>query len=179
MGPALPIPGGTVRSRDIFISLCTLALVATASAQTTYTTVMNGASEVPTINTAATGTATVVLNAAQTQISITCQFHNLIGTYTASHIHGPAPIGVNAGVKWGFLPPTAPWVFSNANHDGTLSNFVVTGLTATDVTNLSNGQFYVNVHSTQFPGGEIRGQLGSAPVPTVKSSWSRVKALYR
>jgi hypothetical protein len=131
------------------------------------------------VSTQATGNATVVLDASQTQISISCQFQNLTGTYTASHIHGPGPAGTNQPVKWGFLPPAAPWVFTNSNHDGTVSNFLVTGITPTDVTNFNNGQFYVNVHSNIFPGGEIRGQLGSGPVPTVKTTWRRVKALYR
>lgn len=169
-----------MRLRDIlFPSLCTLAIAATASAQTTYTTVLSGLNEVPTVSTQATGSATVVLNAAQTQLSVTCQFQNLIGTYTASHIHGPAPLGVNAGVKWGFVGAPAGWIFTNANHDGTLTNFLVTGIIAADVTNLNNGQFYVNVHSNVNPGGEIRGQLSTGPVPTEKTTWARVKALFR
>jgi hypothetical protein len=70
-------------------------------------------------------------------------------------------------------------VFGAGTLSGTLTNFLVTGITATDVTNLNNGQFYVNVHSTTFPGGELRGQLGSQPVPTMKTTWNRVKTLYR
>jgi hypothetical protein len=168
-----------MRFRDIlFTSICTLAIAATASAQTTYTTVLSGLNEVPTVTTPATGTATVVLNAAQTQLSVTCAFQNLVGTYTASHIHGPAPLGVNAGVKWGFVGAPAGWIFTNSTHDGTLTNFLVTGIIAADVTNLNNGQFYVNVHSNVNPGGEVRGQLSSAPVPTAKTTWSRVKAMY-
>ena len=74
-----------MRLRDILLtSVCSLALAAPAMAQTTYTAVLTGASEVPPIVTQATGNATVVLNAAQTQISISCQFQNLTGTYTAS-----------------------------------------------------------------------------------------------
>jgi len=166
-----------MRPRDIlFLSLCTLAIAATASAQTTYTAVLSGASEVPANGSTATGSITVVLNAAQTELSITCQFQSLVGTYTASHLHSPAAIGVNAGVRFPF---TTSWVFSNGNHDGTLTNFVVTGVTPTDVSNLNSGLVYANVHSTQYPGGEIRGQLGSLPVATPKTTWSRVKALYR
>jgi len=168
-----------MRLRDIILtSVCTLAIAATASAQTTYTTVLSGLNEVPTVATSATGTATVVLNAAGTQLSVTCQFQNLTGTYANSHIHGPAPLGVNAGVKWGFSGLPAGWVFTNANHDGTISNFLVSGILAADVANLNSGQFYVNIHSNTSPGGEIRGQLGAAPVPTAKTSWSRVKALF-
>lgn len=157
-----------------------LSVASLAFAQSTYTTVMTGGSEVPPVVTPATGTATVVLNAAQTQLSITVAFQNLIGTYSNSHIHGPATPGQNAGVRWGFTGAPAGWVFSNGNHDGTLTNFLVTtGITATDVANLDNGLFYVNIHSSTSPGGEIRGQLGLAPVPTAKTSWKRVKELYR
>lgn len=164
---------------SIAATLLGLTLASAALAQTVYTTVMTGGNEVPPVATAATGTATVVLNAAQTQLSISCSFQNLVGTYTASHIHGPANVGVNAGVKWGFVGAPAGWIFANANHDGTLTNFLVVGVTAADVANLNAGQFYVNVHSNTFPGGEIRGQLSLAPVPTVKTSWNRVKSLYR
>lgn len=157
---------------------CTLAFAAAAQAQTTYVGVLTGGTEVPPVVTGATGNATVVLNAAQTQISISVQFQNLIGTYANSHIHGPAPAGSNAAVKWGFGGVAAGWVFSNANRDGTISNFLAAVVPA-DVVNLNAGQFYVNIHSTSFPGGELRAQLGSAPVPTEKSSWTRVKSLFR
>lgn len=168
-----------MRLRDILLgSLCALALAAPAVAQTTYTAVLTGASEVPTNASTGTGNATVVLDASQTQLSISCQFQGLSSAYTASHIHGPAPVGVNASVRWGFVGTTAGWVFGSGNTSGTITNFLVTGITATDVTNLNAGLFYVNIHSTLFAGGELRGQLGSAPVPTAKTNWSRVKTLF-
>ena len=164
----------------IFLAAATLILAAApAKAQTTYTCVLTGASENPVNASSATGSATVVLNAAQTQLTISCQFHNLLGTYTASHIHAAALPGVNAGVRFGFVGVSAGWVFSNANHDGVLTNFIAAGVTPADVANLNNGLDYVNVHSNLFPGGEIRGQLAVAQVPTENATWGRVKALYR
>jgi hypothetical protein len=169
-----------MRLRDSLIALlCTVALASSAAAQTTYIGVLTGGTEVPPVSTLATGNATVVLNAAQTQLSISVQFQNLTSAYTASHIHGPAPAGTNAGVKWGFVGTTAGWVFGAGNLSGTITNFLVSGITATDVTNLNAGNFYVNIHSTTFPGGELRAQLGSAPVPALKSTWGRVKSRYR
>ena len=168
-----------MRLRDSFLTaVLGLTFASAALAQTNFTTTMTGGSEVPAVVTTGTGTATVVLNAAQTQVSITCSFQNLIGVYTLSHLHGPAAPGVNAGVRIGFVAPAAPWVFSNSNHDGTLTNFLA-AITPADVTTLFNGLMYVNVHSDFRPGGEIRGQLGLAPVPTAKTTWHRVKSLYR
>ena len=155
------------------------AIALPAAAQTTYTTTLLGVNEVPSVATAASGSATVILDVTGTQLSVSVNFANLTGTYTASHIHGPAAVGVNAAVKWGFVGLPAGWVFSNANQDGVLTNFLVTGITPTDVTNLNNGQFYVNVHSTVAPGGEIRGQLNQAVVPSQKYSWGRIKELYQ
>jgi hypothetical protein len=167
-------------TRSLLLAVLALGLMSVpALAQTTYTCNLSSASEVPTNASAATGSATVILDASQTQLSVSCSFQNLVGTYTASHIHGPAAVGVNASVKWGFVGAAAGWVFTNSNHDGTLTNFAVTGLTPTDVANLNNGLMYVNVHSVTFPGGEIRGQLTQAPTPTVRTTWGRIKALYR
>ena len=163
-------------------SVLGLAIATPSLAQTTYSTILSGGSEVPPVVTPATGTCTVVLNAAQTELSITCSFQNLIGVYTLSHIHGPAAPGVNAGVRFGFVGPpngSAPWVYSNGGHDGTITNYVVGGVSAADVANLNNGLFYVNIHSDFRPGGEIRGQLVLVPTPTEKSTWARVKALSR
>ena len=61
-------------------------VVAPAMAQSTYTCALQGSSEVPPNASPATGFATVVLNAAQTELSISCQFQNPVGVYTASHI---------------------------------------------------------------------------------------------
>lgn len=162
----------------ILLSVLGLALAAPAQAQMVFSAVLTGLNEVPANPSPATGSCTVVLNAAQTEVSITCSFQNLIGTYTASHLHGPATPLQNSNVRIGFVPPTAPWIFSNSNHDGTVTNFVAPILAA-DVTTLQNGLMYVNVHSSTIPGGEIRGQLGTGPVPSAKSTWSRVKSLYR
>ncbi len=163
----------------ILASVLGLAIAVPSSAQTTYSCMLNSASEVPVNGSGALGSLVAVVNAAGTQISISCQFVNLVGTYTASHLHGPAAPGLNAGVQIGFVNPAAPWTLSNGNHDGTLTNFLAP-ISAAQITMLNNGTMYANIHSTSFPGGEIRGQLSSpGPTDARKSTWSRVKSLYR
>jgi len=176
------MPGDIVKfaiKGSAILAAAALCVAVSANAQTTYTCVLQGSQEVPPNASTATGTATVVLDVTQTQLSISVQFANLIGTYSASHIHGPAAVGVNAAVRWGFVGAPAGWVFSNANRDGVLTNFSVTGVTAAEVANLNNGLYYVNVHSTTFPGGELRGQLRRDTVGVEGKTWSQVKSLLR
>src|SRR5205085_5175654 len=52
---------------------------------------------------------------------------------------------------------------------GTFSDLQIT-LTPTQVQQLKQGLFYMNVHTTNFPGGEIRGQLNAAPQANVNSA---------
>lgn len=163
----------------ILASVLGLAFAVPSMAQTTYSCFLNGANEVPVNGSPALGSCVVVLNAAQTQVSITAQFVNLVGTYTASHLHGPAAPGVNASVQIGFVGAGAGWIFANANHDGSITNFLG-AITPTQVAMLNNGTMYANIHSNLSPGGEIRGQLSSpGPTGVSKLTWSRVKALYR
>lgn len=55
-------------------------------------------------------------------------------------------------------------------------------LSAHDVGDLLAGRVYVNVHTTLYPSGEIRGDMSetaaSAEDEPRASSWSRIKALY-
>ena len=167
-----------MRLRDsILVASAALALITSAaSADTGFSCIINGAAEVPAVVTPALGSATCVLNNAQTQLTVHVQFQNLIGTYSASHIHMPAAPTANAGVRFGFTP-----TLSNANHDGVFNGtWNSPSMTATDVSNMVAGLSYVNIHSSFRPGGEIRGQLQKdQSVPTKSTTWGRVKSLYR
>jgi hypothetical protein len=69
----------------------------------------------------------------------------------AAHIHGVAGRTEAAGIVVPLVPP--------ATATGTNSDCVgvEAGLLAAIVAN--PGNYYVNVHTTAFPGGEVRGQL--------------------
>lgn len=163
-----------MRLRHLILTLIALtAFAGSARAATGFSANLVGSQEVPPVATAATGSAVLVLNDAGTQATVAVQFQNLIGTYTGSHIHGYAAPGANAGVRFGFSP-----TLSNGNRNGVFNG--VWNLTATDATNLINGLCYVNIHSTSFPGGEIRGQLTvDSATPNAHSTWGRIKKLYR
>ena len=128
-----------------------------ASAQSTYQAVLSGAGENPTNNSLAIGFGTVVLNAAQNQITVDLNFSGLSAPATASHIHGPGGLGTNAAVLFPFSG--VPAATSGAIPQQTFA------INATQVSYLQNGWLYMNVHDANFPGGEIRGQLLPVPEP--------------
>ncbi len=74
-----------------------------------------------------------------------------VSTVTISHIHGPAPPGTNAGVV--FTLTVGPTIIEGS--------FL---LTAGQEDDLLAGNYYINIHSTAFPSGEIRGQIFPAQI---------------
>jgi CHRD domain-containing protein len=121
------------------------------AATTTFKADMKASSEVPPNTTTGTGSATVTLDGDKITWNVT--FSDLSGPATASHIHGPAPAGKNAGVLVWLSTKGKPAV-SPLTGSATL--------TAAQAADLMNGQCYVNVHTAKNPGGEIRGQLMKA-----------------
>ncbi len=82
-------------------------------------------------------------------------FSDLTGPAVAMHMHGPAGPGTNAPV----LIPLTPYNFPAANptNGGIIFGDVPIG--TNDVGNLMAGLNYINIHTAEYPGGEIRGQL--------------------
>ena len=110
---------------------------------------VNGPSEVPPIASAGTGTA--LMNIVSNKLSYVVTYTNLTSNANNGHIHGPAPVTVGgAGVLIGFSP-TPSGTF------GTISNSAT--LTALQLFYIVSGQTYVNIHTVNNGGGEIRGQL--------------------
>jgi trimeric autotransporter adhesin len=72
------------------------------------------------------------------------------------HIHGPSAASGTAGV----LIDLAPFNGGSWGSAGNVSGRVT--LTRTQIDALLNGLTYVNIHTSQNPGGEVRGQI--APV---------------
>jgi hypothetical protein len=119
----------------------------TTSSIVNFTATLNGASETPADTSKATGTGTFKYDRTTYMLSGSVTFSGM--TATASHIHKGA-VGV-AGQVVIPLDVTAP-VTSPITLAPTL-------LDSTQRADLMNGLYYVNIHSTAFPAGEIRGQL--------------------
>ena len=143
-------------------TLIALALVLALPAGTvlaqTFGAVLTGSQEVPPTTSPGFGNATVSFtDATHTNINVTITVSNLGSPISNFHIHGPnGPAGTNANVAINLI-----------GLGGTFVNNKMTGTFPIDAANAAAliahpENFYVNVHTTQFPGGAIRGNL--APV---------------
>lgn len=119
------------------------------------TTQLSGNNEVPAVTTTANGVATATLEG--DKLTVTGTFSGLqsnlqeaSGTGSAAHVHQAAQ-GTNGPVVFSLSITTSDQ--RNGSYTGTKD------LTDEQQEAFKDGLFYVNVHSVNNPGGEIRGQL--------------------
>jgi hypothetical protein len=146
------------RGKALALGVCLTGLAAwTAPARAALLTFgpfpIDGLQEVPPVATPGFGTGTVTLDTGSNMLSWNIQWQDLIGDTTLMHFHGPANPGDNAGVEVNI---------------GSISGLVSPSIGSTTISpaqaaDLVAGLWYVNIHSTFKPGGEIRGQVVPAP----------------
>jgi hypothetical protein len=141
--------------------IAALALAAAMTACTspmtnTYKTTLAGANEVPAVTSTGTGTVTATLDINTKVLTVTGSYEKLSGPVVApgAHIHGPADTTKTAGVLFALTYTESTTTPGTGALAGTFT------LTDAQITELNGGLYYVNLHTTANPGGEIRGQLG-------------------
>lgn len=95
-------------------------------------------------------------------------FTDLSSASNNAHIHGPTTANNGSG-----FTQTAAVLFpltrsSSLATGGTIIQDI-TGFTTANVTDLNNGKFYLNIHTVNNGGGELRGFLVPVPEPTTIS----------
>jgi len=145
------------------IGICAALFFAarTQAATINLTETLTGSQETPPNASPATGTGTETLNTATDLFSWTVDWSGLSGPFTAAHFHF-APPGVAGPVQID-LSAVGTLTLSADKLSG--SSVGSTTLTATQVSQILAGDWYVNVHSSVLPAGEIRGQLAAVPEP--------------
>jgi len=170
----------TVKLIGVVFAVLMLSAVAKAD-QLVFTTTLTGAQEVPPTPSPGIGSALVTLDTATNMLTVNVSFAGLVSPTIASHIHccaGPGviamvatavptfpgfPLGVTTGTYLQTFDLTLASTYNPAfitAHGGT-----VAGAQAAFIAGLTSGQTYFNIHTSQFPGGEIRGQLQAVPEP--------------
>jgi CHRD domain/PEP-CTERM motif len=174
----------TLKLIGVVIAVFMLSAMAKAD-QLVFTATLTGAQEVPPNASTGLGSALVTLDTVANTLTVNVAFADLVSLTTVAHIHccaGPGgiaipattvpsfpgfPVGVTTGTYLQTFDLTLASTYNPAfitAHGGT-----VAGAQAAFIAGLTSGQAYVNIHTSVFPNGEIRGQLqpGSAvPEPT-------------
>jgi len=166
-------------------ALCVLATQASASI-VIYDAPLGNFENPPTGSTA-TGFAEVTIDTAANTMEVNVTFSGLTSGNTASHIHCCVAPGGNAGVATTVPTFTGfPTGATSGSYDHTFdlmsassynpafvtaNGGTVAGAEAALLAGLAAGDAYLNIHTTNFGGGEIRGFLQAVPEP---STWAMV-----
>jgi hypothetical protein len=144
--------------------------LAVAQAQN-FTVTMNGAQDGGGLRTGS-GSGTLTLNTTLDTLTFNnILYSGLSSTSILSHIHGPALPGVSAGVLYdlaagGFIALGT----TSGSINGTLHLIPDPNGTTfdlpTQINQLESGLWYINIHTHNFGGGEIRGQILPVPEPS-------------
>jgi CHRD domain len=119
---------------------------------TTYTATLLGSSQVPPVITSnqTQATATATLDSSSSVLTVSGTYAYLSGQVTAQHIRGPVAAGAVAPIVF-TLTNTATAAAGSFEGKFTLS--------ASQITDLNSGLYYINLETAQNPSGEVRGQL--------------------
>jgi len=129
------------------IAACAMLALPALAEEMKFTADLTGAAGVPPTESTATGTADVTVDTDAKTVSWVVTVEGLSGDATAAHIHGPATVDESAG-------PAIDMSAAIMEGSG--------DITDDQIAELQDGTYYVNVHTEQYPDGEVRGQLDAA-----------------
>ncbi len=138
-----------------------------------FSATLTGAAEIPSTGSPGTGSALVTFDVVAHTLNVHATFSGLTGNTTASHIHccalQPLTVGVATTVP---TFPGFPLGVTSGTYDHTFDTSLLTtynpafvgGGTAASAeaalfAGMVAGQSYLNIHTSLFGGGEIRGIL--------------------
>jgi hypothetical protein len=149
--------------------------------QLVFTTTLTGSQEVPPTGSPGVGSVLITIDTVTNLMTVNVSFAGLASPTTIAHIHccaGPGGIAIPAttvpsfpgfptGVTTGVYLQTFDLTLASSYNPAfiTASSGTVASAQAAFIAGLLNGQAYFNIHTVQFPGGEIRGQLQAVPEP--------------
>ena len=123
-----------------------------SAAPVSFQVKLDGAQQVPPVQTNGSGTADLTYDAATHVLTWNVVFDGLSGPATMAHFHGPAAAGANAGVLiWMSEKGKMDPIPSPLKGQATLSDAEAADLTA--------GNLYINIHTAAHKDGEICGQV--------------------
>ncbi len=150
-----------------------------------YWVSLSGPAEAPPNNSPGTGTALITIDAVANTMRLQTTFSGLLAGVTASHIHGATAVAGAGTAGVATAVPTFPGFPSGVTagtYDQTFNMLLASSYNPSYITNnggtpasafaalkaaIAAGKAYLNIHSSMFPGGEIRGFLNLCPTINV------------
>ncbi|WP_180336412.1 CHRD domain-containing protein [Pontibacter ramchanderi] len=117
---------------------------------------LTGADEVPAVSTQATGTFKGTYNRDTKVMRYTVTFQGI--TPTGMHFHKGA-VGVDGPIVLPINPGASNDPYSSTNPFVSPMSRSTSPLTDAQEAELLAGEWYINIHSSQYPDGELRGQI--------------------
>ena len=132
----------------LLTAVALLALTPAAfAASETFSADLKPSSEVPAVDSKASGTITATYDTASKKLTYTATYKDLSGPATMAHFHGPADAKTNAPV----VVPVKDMTPGTLKGEATLTDAQAADLEA--------GKWDFNIHTAANKGGEIRGQV--------------------
>jgi hypothetical protein len=192
-GAALRVNSGVLSMKAFSVGLAIIAFAALGlasnadAAPIVFSTTLSGPNEATPNASPGTGTALVTFDPIANTMRVEVSFSGLLGVTTASHIHCCTTVPLTGAAGVATTSPTFtdfPSGVTSGTYDHTFDMTLATsynapfitangGTTASAESALFNamvaGKTYLNIHSSVFPGGEIRGFLVAVPEPVTLS----------
>ncbi len=139
------------RALIVFAFVAAVAWVGAAqAASSSFKVPLTGAQGVPPVQTSGTGTADLTYDPTTRVVTWNVTYSGLSSQATMAHFHGPAEKGKNASV--------VVWMTTQGSPPANPITGKAT-LTPEQAKQFEAGLWYVNLHTTSHPAGEIRGQV--------------------
>ena len=178
-----------ILSLVVSAALCVLSVP--ASAAIIYNTTLSGPAEVPPNSSPAIGFALVTIDDSADTMRVQTIFSGLLGTTTAAHIHccfnvagtvagvatqTPTFVDFPLGVTIGTYDHTFDLTLASSYNAAFLNSAQIGGNVSTAEAALPNalndGTAYLNIHTNEFPSGEIRGFFALTVAVPEPSTWA-------
>jgi len=172
--------------------VCGLAAMPAGAATLNYVATLSGANEDPPNASPGTGSAKVAIDPIAKTMQVYFEFADLLAGLTAAHIHGPTAVAGTGNFGVMTQTPTfpgSPLGLTSGSYDQTFDMTLTASYNPSFLTGqggdpegafeelmaaIAAGKAYLNLHSSQFPAGEIRGFLAPAPhkpIPLPGAVW--------
>jgi hypothetical protein len=174
--------------KTYLVLCCTVFCSHTYLVAQKYILPLSGANESPSNTSPGIGVATITIT--ENSMRVQCAFSGLVGPTTAAHIHAATMVAFAGTAGVATVTPTFtsfPSGVTGGSYDHTFDMSLASSFNPSYVTAhggtpaqawadlktaMQDGKSYFNLHSSAFPGGEIRGFLNPRCTSTKTGNWN-------